>query len=412
MSHKDNADLRNTGDGGWFYAEHELFSVFVPLIGPLGGMVYMAMCRLIPLAAVDPDKQVTLRRIEEESGVNRQTANRKRVAIVAMGMVEEMKRGTNRVSTYKLVSLRKLAAVGVEELKRRLEGLPGVSVADTENEGGGSDPVSQQGHAVAEGRVVGADAIDRPTLVSLLLPDAPAASGGNGVSQRDTDPSLCKNGVSAADSGESVSQNRASVSQNRASVSQNRASVSHFRGPYKEEEEEEDKTKNTPLPPASGGSASSTFTPCVQATNHGNGESKNFPDEGHGQASDIEALLRGVTPSQKLAAQLVWATAQVMRAHSFTPDARMEEAISKALGLWCSKTQRTPGEAVALEAANFGVYREHSGAMSYGWGWRWWFKRGYWSKPEQWPYDREKLAQMRRADVGRNPNPSPGQEGA
>jgi hypothetical protein len=99
-----------------------------------------------------------------------------------------------------------------------------------------------------------------------------------------------------------------------------------------------------------------------------------------------------------------------MRAHSFAADVRTEETIAEALRLWCSKTGRTVEEAVTLEAKNFRVYQEHASLMTYGWGWRWWFKRGYWAKPGLWPYDRQKLERLQRASIGRNPNPAP-QEG-
>jgi hypothetical protein len=130
-------------------------------------------------------------------------------------------------------------------------------------------------------------------------------------------------------------------------------------------------------------------------------ESQNFPSEGGPH--------RAVTPSAKLAGQLVWASAQVMRAHDFTPDRRIEEAIQEALGLWCSKLGRTVEEAVALEANNFRVYQQRSDLMTHAWGWRWWFKKGYWLKPGLWPYDQQKLAQVRNANIGRNPDES--QEG-
>lgn len=237
MSHKDNMDLRNTGDGGWFYAEHELFSVFAPLIGADGVAVYMAMCRLIPLAAVDPDRPVTMRVIEEASTVSRMQALRKKEQIVALGMVEETKSAARRPSTYKLVSLRQLALVGISELRRRL-GVPGWDTNGQEQRSGAVLDGVQRNAQTASTR----GEPSKPSYGKVSEGGrAPEASGKSGVPRRDTVASGGKHTLVDL----VVSQKKASVSQKQAPVSQNRGSL------FKEEKEEE-----SPLSPPRGGTVS------------------------------------------------------------------------------------------------------------------------------------------------------------
>ena len=124
-SRTGNADLRNTGEGGWCYTEHELFRVFLPLIGADGGMVYMAMTRLVPLAAVREELPVTVEAVSRESCVSRSTAHRKMRELVQLGMVLETRSSSRRPSAYQLPPLRELARVGEPELRRRLDALHG-----------------------------------------------------------------------------------------------------------------------------------------------------------------------------------------------------------------------------------------------------------------------------------------------
>lgn len=220
MSHKNNGDLRNTGDGGWSYFEHELFSLFVPLIGSDGGMVYMALCRLVPLAAVNPDLPVTTRRIEESSCVSRSTVNRKMQEIVRLGMVEETRYARNRPSTYKLVSLRRLAEVGRAELVRRL-GVPpgdtGTGVAMATADTGIPIAASQQ-------LVEREEAASSPIDPADSFQAAPAVPTGAGVPRWDTEPIPTARQVyhrAPREIHHLVSHETASVSQKQASVSQN-----------------------------------------------------------------------------------------------------------------------------------------------------------------------------------------------
>jgi hypothetical protein len=235
MSHKDNADLRNTGEGGWFYAEHELFSVFVPLIGPDGGMVYMAMCRLIPLAAIDPDRQVTVRSVSLESGVSKSTTQRKMEQIVRLGMVLETPGSRKRPSTYKLESLRKVAAVGIVALRMRL-GVPPGDTDEDEEEGMGVAGVGAERRRQAERR---ANQGKAPLTLKRGPTEAGKGTPENGVPPGDTEGEMRKTTLVDL----LVSQNRGSVSQKTASVSQNAGCL---------KERREEKELN-PLPPSAKG---------------------------------------------------------------------------------------------------------------------------------------------------------------
>lgn len=245
MSHTDNKDRRNTGDGGWFYAEIELFTVFAPLIGSDGVAVYMAMCRLIPLAAVDPDKKVTVRRVEEASRVSRSQSARKMAEIVALGMVKAIAQGKNRPPAYELLSLRELAKVGILELERRLRAGCGVPPGDTAKSGNATPYVLEMVAAGAE-EATGAALGDAPAATGAGEPaKAPEGSGESGVPGWDTAGESSKSCGKALEKGGLELQSGTPVSQKRASVSQKP-------GPLMEEEEDL-KKETIPPTPARGG---------------------------------------------------------------------------------------------------------------------------------------------------------------
>jgi len=109
--------LRDIRNPGWFWAQNELFDVFLPLIGANGVVVYMAMCRLLPHR---PDGRLSLREIADNSGVSKSAVGRSRADLVALGMIAEKATGTTSRSTFELLDLRAAAEVGPEELQRRL----------------------------------------------------------------------------------------------------------------------------------------------------------------------------------------------------------------------------------------------------------------------------------------------------
>jgi hypothetical protein len=353
MSHKDNMDLRNTGDGGWFYAEHELFSVFVPLIGPDGGMVYMAMCRLIPLAAVDPDRPLTVRSCSEASGVSKSTAQRKMAQIVALGMVEEMRHGTRRPSTYKLVSLRKLGLVGIAELRGRL----GVPLGDTKEE-------ESVGYATEQGEFPGAQShageASTPvpaTVAALLAAKAPGGAGRDGVPRGDTEGHLRKIALPP----EPVSQKQPSVSQKEPSVSQNGGFL------FKEEKEEEQ------------------YSPVV-------------PSQARGRLPSLHASANGDKPKQKPShdAELEAAVAKVQRECGLS-GRRIGSTIEAAMRLHASKVDEAANwNAIAeLMIRKYTTFIQHQEFMSYKVLAPRFFAE-LWDDHRKWPYDEKRWRERGR----------------
>ncbi|HZL29184.1 MAG TPA: hypothetical protein VFC39_21850 [Acidobacteriaceae bacterium] len=355
-------DLRNRGEGGWFYAENELFSVFAPLIGPDGIAVYMAMCRLVPLAGVSEERPVTMRAIEAASCVSRGQVNRKVAEIVALGMVLEMKHARNRPSTYKLPELRNLALLGEAELKARL----GVPRGDTGSKEGLStmahSPVSNDASSRAQS---GLSHVANDKTVANG-PASPAASGENGVPRWDTEAA----DPAALDFDKPVSQNRASVSQKQPSVSQNRASVSQIGGLLKEEEEEEeDKYPPTPVP---GDGGSELILPVENCT----------PDAAEFPAS---IAIAAHWTMQKLGLS----------------KRRLQDTIAAALVLWCRQNDKSLQAAAQLAVANYTKYIADVPVMRWGpWGPENFFAKGYWSNPSAWPYDQAKVRAAAEAAVG------------
>jgi hypothetical protein len=107
-----------------------------------------------------------------------------------------------------------------------------------------------------------------------------------------------------------------------------------------------------------------------------------------------------VTPAARRAAQLMWQTTRIMREHNIGADSRIETAISEALEMHCSKTGCLPEQAAELEMENYREWERQSHLMTHNWGWRWWFKRGFWCKPNLWPYDRQRMREAQQASVG------------
>src|SRR6185437_7133849 len=79
--------LRDQRNGGWFWAQNELFDVFQPLIGVHGVSVYMTMCR--QLGDPKSNGRLSLRDISRASGVSKSEVGRARAAMVVLGMIAE-----------------------------------------------------------------------------------------------------------------------------------------------------------------------------------------------------------------------------------------------------------------------------------------------------------------------------------
>jgi hypothetical protein len=372
MSHKDNMDLRNTGDGGWFYAEHELFSVFAPLIGPLGVSVYMAMCRLIPLAAVDPDRQVTERAVMEAACVSKGTAGRKMEEIARLGMVQEQRSSNRRSSTYKLVSLRTLALVGIEELRRRL----GAPQGGTDFAEAGEDQAKNDASAVAQTAVPSGDASKPALNETLRVAKAPASSGKNGAPRWGTSRVSVETRLVDL----LVPQKQASVPQKTASVPQKRGSL------FKEEKEEE---FNTPLPPSQ---AMGGLLPNIAASAAPNPKDK---DQSKGPPGDGT-----VAGGKAVAVDDAWAVGRSvlkvqrecgLNSPRLTPAIeramRSEAAKSDALANWNAIAERM--------IKSYKIWLESQDLLAYKPGAKRFFDE-YWDDQRKWPWDEKRLREKGR----------------
>lgn len=381
MSHKDNMDLRNTGDGGWFYAEHELFSVFAPLIGADGVVVYMAMCRLIPLAAVDQDRQVTIRAIEEASTVSRAQAQRKKNEIVALGMVEEKPGAGRRPSTYKLVSLRQLSLVGIGELKRRIS----VPPWDTKMKPAQRPAVLKR---IAAGSDIPAERQHSPTSQAARVEPpskAPRASGKTGVSRWDTKAGLRKKpGLSPF-----VSQKQGFVSQEKLVVSQKRGFVSQGEALYlkkKKKEEEE----NTPLPPSQ---AKGVLFPDLP--------DDSLPSPGTSNRKIPPARGRVPEPAYDPAVSL--AVAKVMRECNLS-EPRLGPVIERAMRSEAAKTDERPNWNDIAEriskAQRWYVHLGRAGVLRVTVRVRRFLAEGLWRDDGLWNIDQARLDRLNQATLG------------
>jgi hypothetical protein len=395
----EKIDARDQRDGGWSWVQNDLYTFFLPIIGPQATHLYQVMTYLIPTRANNPIFDLSLRVIGSNAMMNKGTVSKYLGVLKRVGMIMEKPGDAGDRPMYLLGDLRKLAKLGEKEIRRRL----GVRVVDSDDEGGGSEPPPEGGDGWPQGGPGSGDGPSNGSTPGQMETTAPEGSGNGGVHVADSQPDSSQ--TTLVDLVLSTKQGVA-VQEKGGNCPQKGGLLSKNGDPFKVLNLSR-KSLTTPLPPASGGSEISPIATGAEA----NGESKNLSDEGQEQnggerATAIAAELASVSAAAKLEGQLVWATARVMRAHSFAADRRIEEAIAEALGMWCSKTGRPVDEAVALEAANFRTYQEHGGLMSYGWGWRWWFKRGFWSKPELWPFDRKKQERMRDASVGMNPYPA------
>ena len=358
MSFRDNQDLRPREAGGWAYAEHELWSVFAPLIGPEGVSVYMAMCRLVPLAAINADRQVSVRRVSELSCVSRSKCAETIKDILKLGMISETRYLDGRDPTYKLISLRDLAKQGEVELKRRI----GVRAEDTA-------PYDQ----VAKHNRERALRAEKRRLAALStasdqdLPLLDGVSGGtsdpHGVRTADTEAKL----VEAGDEPTSVSAENVTVSAKPVSVSAESVTVSATRGPLLEGKGNEVKNKN-PLPPAEQG-------------------------ESDGEDGDPFPLL----PTERCAfgdpgfALAVPIAASWVMAQLGISKRRLQPVIAKQLELRCRQQRRESLQDAAALMAKQGkvMHRDRELLRHAPWGWMRWIEEGHWQRPL--PYDQAKV---------------------
>lgn len=184
MSNSPKIRLRDQRRPGWCWAENELLDVFLPLIGPNGVTLYMTMCRHARGSEV---KDRGLRELGDLAGMSKDSVQRSLVKMCALGMVGERRDGKAKTrASYDLLDLKDLAALGVEELRRRMEkvvtvqaGLKAVSQGDSS---GAEKPVGRTRKST-ESVAVGDRYIDRAeTKLSQPGPESATVLG----SERDS----------------------------------------------------------------------------------------------------------------------------------------------------------------------------------------------------------------------------------
>ncbi len=366
-----NADLRNTGEGGWCYTEHELFSVFLPLIGADGGMVYMAMTRLVPLAAVRAELPVTVEAVSRESCVSRSTAHRKIRELVQLGMVLETRSSSRRPSAYQLPPLRALARVGEMELRRRLDAVRGE---------GRTKP---HGGARAEaGSAWPASTTERS---EPALGERESAPGADGIPGWDTASGAALGHLS----GTPESHNAASISQRQAAVSQPGIAFNLL------EEEQENEDSRIPPTPQGGPQAGlqGGFRSGLQAERRAG---LRFDGQaGFGQVGTAEAGSVGARVAPGLHPEmLAEATRQVLEQSGVSATRRLETMLVRQLELALQRLEAAPAalpQMVADVAAQMverwqtylGMCRRQE--LRIQWGFARFFAEGLWAQPEVWP---------------------------
>jgi hypothetical protein len=186
MHENQKIDGRDLRDGGWYWVQQELLNVFVPLIGRDAAWLYQVLCNLIPETIEKPYMELSVRTMAKAGGYYKpETPNKLSVGavhrhletLIAIGMVEKEARGLGKPPVLKLGSLRKLAALGTAELKKRLDGVSSVPAG---NSGGKEpDPVPPAEGAAddAQGRADGVDAPSDGANPKSQEEAAPASAG-------------------------------------------------------------------------------------------------------------------------------------------------------------------------------------------------------------------------------------------
>ena len=354
------------GDGFW--CEHELFTVFAPIIGPLGVSVYAAMARMIPLAAIDYDKQVRVRRVSEMSSVGRSKCAEEIRRLIAIGMIVETNYLDGRESTYKLMSLRELAKLGQRELLKRA----GVHGTDTAPFDQTVKNRRERERRLQKSKETSAEEAAGRALPLLDHANEPDASG---VRPTDTaaDEVEDGNGDRQADT---VSAKTASVSAKSGLVSAKTALVSARERPFKEGNGREETL--TPLPPAERG----------ESEIHESGQAApDEPDPDQARPSlPGEDLTFG---DAGFAAAVPLATAWVMAELGLT-SRKLPPLIDAQLTNFCRQSRSATLQDTAARMTQQGrALHEQAHLLRHNpWGWPRFIGEGHWARPL--PFDREK----------------------
>lgn len=359
MSENRQIDGRDLRDGGWFWTQQELLYVFTPLIGPEASWLYMVLCKMIPDKVNNPLIDLTIRSMQRSSGLSIGTVHRKLAVLIAIGMVEEIKGGNRKPSVFKLVNLKKLAALGTAELQRRLSVPPGNTAENHTSPVTPSAPTTE-GHGTP---VDGADTDTKGQAPNENAPDAPAASG--------------ENTVPVGNSGEKRPVDGALFQKQGGTVPETGGDCSSEVVPFKVLNLSILKTSPLPLSQAKGG-----MLPSLVASADGTGKNKKLSRDGRG-AADLLARSAAVT--------------KVLRECGIS-DPRMAPVIDRAMGAYAALTDEIPDWNAIAErmTASYSKFVRHLPLLAYRPGPRKFFALGLWDDERRWPWDDKKLNEKRR----------------
>jgi hypothetical protein len=354
----EKIDARDLRDGGWYWVQQELLYVFTPLIGPEASWLYTVLCRLIPDKVENPHIELTIRAMQRASGLSVGTVHRKLAVLIAIGMIEETKRGNRTPSIFKLVSLRKLAGVGNAELQRRLSVPPGNS---GKNEGG-SAPDQEDVQDDAESRTDGVDKSSTVNDVAAAVAKAPAGS------QAPTVPV----GNSEADSVQNADLNPALFQKGGGTVPKEGGYCSSEKAPL---------IKNLSI---------LTTSPLTPTQARG------------GRLRSVAASVEGRPPEKSkdlpVEDQDLHAAVVLVMRESNLSNPRMVKTITLAMRTHAARTDEKPDWNAIAErmVRGYTAYLENKHLMKFPVGVKKFFDDGLWLDDRRWPWDEHRVREQKR----------------
>jgi hypothetical protein len=375
MRDDEKIDGRDMRDGGWYWVQQELLTVFVPLIGRDAAWLYQVLCNLIPETIEKPHIELSIRAIAKAGGYGKSVGavHRNLRVLLAIGMIEEEKRGRGTPSILKLGSLRKLAGLGNEELKRRLS-VPG---GNTDAQVPDSVPPAEDAADDAQSRADGLDAEKGEADPDSAEPDAPASPGIQTVPPGNTKANPADGGKNPVE----MSLAEFVVFQKGGgSVPEKGGVCSSEDGPFKVLNLSILKTY--PLSQAKGG-----VLPFVTA----NADSKTGKGKNRKPSRDGPSAGEADDPAMDTA--VTWLKRECVLAGRET-----EAAIRRAMRLEAGKTDVAPDydRIAAHMAKSYANFLANTHAMAYKLGASRFFDDGLWRDSRKWPWDEKRLREGRR----------------
>lgn len=363
-------DARDTRDGGWSWFQQELLYVFRPLIGTEAAYLYMVMCELVRQKIQNPMMELSIRMIAKASGQSVGTVAAKLAVLDAIGMVPRESNGPGRPMTYRLESLRSLAAVGTDELQRRVRSVQVVNTSASEGASGSKAGKRIRGSQGLSGHI---DSIESSAAEVIGEVNAPEATGCEGVHQVNT---LEKEERNAPGPGQVFTKPGGSVHETGGKCSPNGGVAFTKKNPFNFNQSIH--PEKTPLPPKGGGGGSSPDR-----------------DDAHGPVLPWAELHRGEAGyGQSLPIAARWVLAEC----GISLTRRLETMVVGQLNLVCDETTHTlAGTASAMVES----WREYQGLcarqeLRIQWGVVQFIGEGLWARPATWP----RKAEARSGQVG------------